>query len=422
MNNFYNYFHKNPEIGGEEKKTAEKISNYLSDIGVEILGDKIGGEGIVALIKGNIVDGPTIALRADMDALPIAEQAKENGLPVSDVPGMMHACGHDIHTSGLLGAAKILKSLSDEKQLNGNVLLIFQSNEEKAKIKKDGAVAIIRFLEEQGIRKNIDTFFGLHVAGFVERGTVIIKDGIQMASANTVKIKLEGAGGHQMDIRTLPDIDAMMSALKLELSDLFEPLYESGEAMIESVKTDYPAGPPNILPKYAEKTFVIRISSANYKEINKDVLSQIDSKAQEVVDRYIKKSESMAEKKGVVRPAGQMEVKISISQEGPGYRPVVHRDANLIKMTELIGQKSLDNFKLVNKSIPASEDFSFYLENFRGKEIPGVYVSVGGANLKKGFPPTMNHASNFQVDPNVVSDVAKFHSIFALSAIEKFKK
>src|SRR3989344_9201389 len=63
MNNFYNYFHKNPEIGGEEKKTAEKISNYLSDIGVEILGDKIGGEGIVALIKGNIVDGPTIALR-----------------------------------------------------------------------------------------------------------------------------------------------------------------------------------------------------------------------------------------------------------------------------------------------------------------------------------------------------------------------
>ena len=174
-------FHKYPELSFKEFRTAEKISSYLSDFNIPHK-TKIGKTGVVADL--DFGDGPTIALRADMDALPIQETGDLDYK--SDNPGVMHACGHDGHMAILLGVANIL---SNYKKLNkGKVRLIFQPAEEGG----GGA----KYMIKDGCLEGVNEIYGLHLWNYQPIGEVGIKDGPIMAAADIFDITVKGKGGH----------------------------------------------------------------------------------------------------------------------------------------------------------------------------------------------------------------------------------
>ena len=174
--------HKHPELGFEVHRTAELVSKHLNKLGFDV-SSGIGKTGVVGDLIGNN-DGPTIGLRADMDALPIQE--------TSDVPycsvneGVMHACGHDGHTAMLLGAATVLKQLQDK--LNGNVRFIFQPAEEG-----DGGA---RYMIEDGCLDNVNEIYGIHLWNYQKYGEVGVKEGPILAAADVFSITIKGVGGH----------------------------------------------------------------------------------------------------------------------------------------------------------------------------------------------------------------------------------
>jgi len=175
-------FHRHPELGLEEHRTGEKVVSYLKDCGLEV--SRLNRTGVVGLLRG-ARPGPTLLLRADMDALPIQE---ENDLPYKSInPGVMHACGHDAHTAMLLVAARILTSL--KQQLPGNIKFVFEPNEENV-----GALAMI----EEGLLENprVDACLGLHIWTPLQSGQIGITEGPVMAGMEHFKLVVKGRGGH----------------------------------------------------------------------------------------------------------------------------------------------------------------------------------------------------------------------------------
>ena len=177
--------HKHPELSFQEENTATLVENYLSGLGLKP--NRIGKTGVWAMIKGNGKTSKTIALRADLDALPIQEINQKDYASV--VPGVMHACGHDVHAASLMGAAKILTQIQSE--LDGNIKLIFQPGEEKL---PGGASILIK----EGVLDNpkVDAIIGQHVMPFINTGNVGFRKGLYMASTDEIYITVNGKGGH----------------------------------------------------------------------------------------------------------------------------------------------------------------------------------------------------------------------------------
>ena len=181
------HFHQHPELGFKEVDTAKYIVDYLSALGLEIQCG-VAGTGVVALLKGKSA-GKTIALRADMDALPITEQS---GAPyASQNPGVMHACGHDAHMAGLLGAAKVLSGMKD--QLKGQVKFIFQPAEEGP----GGAKPMI----EAGVMEGVDAIVGCHVWYELPIGTIGFKHGPAQACLDAIDVTIKGKGRDRKSTR-----------------------------------------------------------------------------------------------------------------------------------------------------------------------------------------------------------------------------
>jgi amidohydrolase len=175
-------FHRHPELGLSEHRTSEKVASYLSNCGLEV--QRMNRTGVVGLLRG-VQPGPTLLLRADMDALPIQE---ENDLPFKSInPGVMHACGHDAHTAMLLVAAKILAGL--KQRMPGNIKFVFEPNEENV-----GALAMI----EEGLLENprVDACMGLHIWTPLQSGQIGITDGPVMAGMEHFNLIIKGRGGH----------------------------------------------------------------------------------------------------------------------------------------------------------------------------------------------------------------------------------
>ena len=184
--NHYKHLHRNPELSFQEKETSAYIQKHLNEWGIQYK-DKIGGFGILAWIEGKNPTSKTIALRADMDALPIDEQNEIDFK--SSKEGIMHACGHDAHTSSLLTSVKIISELKSE--FEGTILFIFQPGEEKH---PGGASLMLK----DGIFNDHkpDMIIGQHVYVDYNVGTVGFESGVIMASADEVHIKIKGKGGH----------------------------------------------------------------------------------------------------------------------------------------------------------------------------------------------------------------------------------
>ncbi|MFF0827462.1 amidohydrolase [Brevibacillus sp. NPDC003359] len=175
--------HMYPELSFQEENTAKKVADKLASFGIEVQ-TGVGGMGVVGLLRGG-KPGKTVALRADFDALPIQD---EKEVPYkSRIPGVMHACGHDIHTSGLLGVAQVLSEFRDE--LPGNVVFLHQFAEE---LPPGGAKAMV----EAGCLEGVDVVYGAHVASELPVGTVGIGHGYITAAADSFEIVLYGKGGH----------------------------------------------------------------------------------------------------------------------------------------------------------------------------------------------------------------------------------
>lgn len=214
------HFHQHPEKSMEERETTAFIMARLNEIGIPHR--KLSPSGVVAEIAGGR-PGKTVALRADMDALTIQE---ETGLPfASEAEGLMHACGHDLHMAGLLGAAKLL--WQERQNLDGNVRLIFQPGEEVGK----GAKAVI----EQGGMEGVDMVFGMHNMPSLPAGTVAGSVGPVFSAADFFKITIQGKAGHGATPEDAIDATVAASALVMNLQPLVSREISSLESLVITV-------------------------------------------------------------------------------------------------------------------------------------------------------------------------------------------
>ncbi len=214
------HFHQHPEKSMEERETTAFIMARLNEIGIPHR--KLSPSGVVAEIAGGR-PGKTVALRADMDALTIQE---ETGLPfASEAEGLMHACGHDLHMAGLLGAAKLL--WQERQSLGGNVRLIFQPGEEVGK----GAKAVI----EQGGMEGVDMVFGMHNMPSLPAGTVAGSVGPVFSAADYFKITIQGKAGHGATPEDAIDATVAASALVMNLQPLVSREISSLESLVITV-------------------------------------------------------------------------------------------------------------------------------------------------------------------------------------------
>lgn len=412
MKENYIDFHQHPELGGEEFETAKKVEAYLKSLDIEIVGTNIGveydrqgkkspggGTGIVAIIRGS-GEGKSVLLRADMDALPIQENPN-NPYP-SKNPGVSHACGHDAHTAGLMGAAKILKERADAGRLKGDVILLFQPSEEKAYQKESGAIQMVRFLEEKRLRENAGAVFGLHVYTDLERGEINLKEGMQWGSSGELDIVLKADGGHVMNAYEIPNIKEVDAAITVELGKLFKERskVEEGGALIASTGTDFSVGGYNIVRSESTATWVVRITSPEYKKMSNEIYEEINAVVKQEVEKHLK------DRKGTI------DVEINRRH---GYRPGVHRDANLVKLAEQTIKQTVANATIKGEIFKGGEDFAFYLEKFRDKQIDGIFMMIGAANTEKRIKKGPHHTPNFQIDTEVLTELAATHSSFVMN-------
>jgi len=345
-------FHMHPELKYEEERTSRIVEEHLRQWGYRI---KRVGTGIIA----DIGEGEkTIALRADMDALPVQE---ENDVPYrSKVPGKMHACGHDAHTAMLLGAAKIISEHVEE--FGGRVRLVFQPAEEGG----NGAVKMI----EGGALEGVNAIFGFHVWIGLPSGVIGIRDGPFLAGAGIFSGRLLGKGGHgaapHMSLDPVPALAELILAYQTIISRNLDPI-ETGVVSVTSVH----AGTAfNVIPETAEFKGTFRFFKP------------------EVGDMIKKRMDEIAA--GVSR-AHNLKYELNVEELTP---PTIN-DKEMADFAREVAEKYGFKYGDVQPSMGA-EDFSFYLQ-----KVPGAFLALGIYNEEKGivYP---HHHPRFDVDEDVL--------------------
>ncbi len=261
----YRHLHSNPELSFEEKETAEYVKAALNQIGIPFR-EKIGGYGILGRIVGERTGQKVIALRADMDALPIVES---NNLPFkSKNSGVMHACGHDTHTASLLGAAKILHGMKSE--FGGTVLLVFQPGEEKhpggaSLMLKDGVFDIIK----------PDLIVGQHAYVDYPVGTVGFQEGIIMASADEIHIKIKGKGGHGALPHLLNDTVLAASQVIVSMQQIVSRRSNPFKPMVITFGKFIADGATNVIPNEVTLAGTFRCMDEQERAKMKPIIREI---------------------------------------------------------------------------------------------------------------------------------------------------
>ena len=352
------HIHAHPELSFDEHKTAALVAEFLTKSNIEHE-TGVAKTGVVALIKGKKGGKKTIALRADMDALPIMEL---NDLPYkSKHPGVMHACGHDLHTSSLLGAAKILSAMS--KDLNGNVKLIFQPSEEKY---PGGAKVMI----EKGVLKNPEpaAIFGQHVFPELEVGKVGFKTGKYMASTDEIYLTVKGKGGHGAIPHKNIDPVLIASHIVTGLQQIVSRNANPAMPTVLSFGRFMAEGQTNIIPDEVKLAGIMRTFDEAWRAEMKDRIK------------------TMA--KGIAKSMGaQCDVKIDT-----GY-PFVVNDENLTLRAIDFARQYMGEENIVNLELrTTAEDFAYF-----SQVIPGCFYRLGTRNEKKGITSNL-HTATFNVD------------------------
>ncbi|NVK40312.1 MAG: amidohydrolase [Oceanospirillaceae bacterium] len=358
--------HQHPELGNRETRTAELVTEHLKALGIEVR-TGIAHTGVVGILRG-AEDGPVVALRADMDALPVTEAVDlpfaskvattYNGNEV----GVAHACGHDAHTAILMGAAEVLAQMKDE--IKGTVMFIFQPAEEGA---PDGEEGGAKMMLKEGLFAALkpDAVFGLHVMP-KQVGTIEVRERGVMASSDTFKIKVTGKQTHGGMPWNGVDPIVLSSQIVLGLQTITSRRVDLTKSpAVISVGAINGGVRQNIVPSEVEMIGTIRV-------LDPDIREQVH----QLMERTVK---SIAESGG-----GSAELTITA-----GYA-VTYNDPELTRRM----MPSLEKVADVKEALPITpaEDFSFYAQ-----EVPGMYFFLGAApdNPEDIYP---NHSPKFQVN------------------------
>jgi amidohydrolase len=364
------HLHRYPELSHEEFETTAYIRTVLEEAGIRIATQFALKTGLIADI-GGLHGGPVIALRADIDALPIQE---ETGLPfASQFPGKMHACGHDFHTAAILGAAFLLKE--KERELPGTVRLVFQPAEEKAA----GAGNVLQSGALEGVR----AIYGMHNKPDLPVGTIGIKSGPLMAAADGFVVELEGVGSHaavpEASVDPIVAAAHAVTALQTIVSRNVSPL----DSAVISVTRLNSGSAWNVIPEKA-------VLDGTVRTFDEEVRARVIERFSEVVN-------------GVAAAYG---TKASLRWiQGP---PPVHNDGELAEAARRTAER-LGISVVTPKPSPAGEDFAFYQ-----KRIPGFFAFMGTSGPKEWHHPA------FDVDERALPVSASFFAELAIAELERF--
>lgn len=373
--NFRRDLHENPELSGQEFKTQEKIMKELDKLGIPYR--KAGNASIIATLKGG-KSGKTIALRGDIDALPVKEET--NVEFESKTPGVMHACGHDAHASMLLGAAKILSEMRDE--IPGEIRFFFQEGEETF----SGAKKII----EAGGMDGVDACFGMHGMPELETGYVNIQPGYRMAGCDTIYVKFEGVSGHGSVPHLAKDTIHPACTFVTNLQGIVTKNINAQEPIVISVGKFVGGTKANIVAKYTEIDISMRYFNPQVREI-----------AHEAIKRHAK----------AIADAYELKADVRIEESALS----LYNDDELALLADRSATKVFGEGK--NRTLPkymGSEDMPFYFQLAKG-----VYAFMGYRNEEKEaiyFP----HHEKFKIDEDYMKYGTALHVQFALDFLNKW--
>jgi carboxypeptidase Ss1 len=354
--------HQNPELAYKEKATAKLVADKLKNLGLRVK-TGIGGTGVMAVLQGPR-SGKVVALRADMDALPIEELADIDFK--SRIKGVMHACGHDSHVAMLLGAARLLVNSKDE--LAGTVKFLFQPAEENGG--RGGAKPMI----QAGVMANpkVDYVFGLHIDNDLNSGTLGFRGGPIMASPDTFEIKVIGRGGHGAYPHEAVDPVYIAAQVIIALQGVSGRMIDPIQPFVITIGSVHSGTKENIIPDQA---------------ILQGTLRTLDEKT-----RKLAKTKIAEVAKGVSKAFG---AKAEVDFEKDAY-PVTVNDMHVTEQAMKIIKKIPRTKVIVREPIMGGEDFSRFLH-----EAPGTFYFLGTHNPAKGCVHP-NHSPRFKVDEDVL--------------------
>ncbi len=356
------YLHQHPELSFQEFETAKFIARVLDEYQISYTAG-VAKTGIVALIEGNNANSRCIALRGDMDALPIVE---ENTFDfASNNKGVMHACGHDFHSTNLLGAAIILSSIKE--QFEGTVKFIFQPAEEKI---PSGAPAMIA----EGVLDNpkVDAILGMHVSPELPTGTFGFRSGQFMASADEIYLTVKGKGGHAAFPNNLVDPVLTAAQILVNLQQVVSRKKSPFDAAVLSFGKVEAHGATNIIPNEVKIAGTLRAMNEEFRFEAHDWITKI--------------AKETAQASGA-----ECEVNIVV-----GY-PFLMNDEALTWRKQKLAVAYDEG--VIAKEIPArmgAEDFAYY-----SQKVPACFIRIGTGNKEKGTTNGL-HTSNFNVDEDAL--------------------
>lgn len=367
--------HMNPELSHHEVKTPEKIASFLRELGLEVR-TEVGGRGVVGKLVGG-KPGSTVALRADFDALPIKD---EKDVPYrSQVDGVMHACGHDVHTSGLLHVAKVLSEHREE--LPGTIVFIHQFAEE---VIPGGA----KFMVGDGCLDGVDAVFGAHVSSTDPPGFVGYREGPVMANGDTFEITIHGKGGHAANPHLAVDPLAIGGQVMTSLQQIASRQTDPLKSAVVTVASFNGGDSFNVIPDTANIRGTVRT---------------FEPEVRDLVEKSIKSiAESTCEGLGARAEVEYVR----------GY-PAVVNDPEETKRLRRVAESIYgeDNVAEIPPMM-GMEDFAYYV-----KEKPGSFVWVGGAmpDEKDVYP---HHHPKFDVDEEAMLYIGRLFIATVLDYME----
>ena len=355
------HLHAHPELSYQEYETSKFVQQRLTDLGIPF--EVKATTGVVGLIRGKNPDSRIIALRADMDALPIKE---ENDIPYkSKNEGVMHACGHDVHTTCLLGAAKILKELSNEWE--GTIKLIFQPGEEK---NPGGASLMIK----DGVLENPkpEAILALHVNTILEVGELSFRGGKVMASADELYFTIKGKGGHAASPQLIVDPILISSHLIVALQQLISRNNNPFNPSVLSITAFNGGNTTNVIPNEVKLMGTFRAMDESWRFKAHDLMRKL--------------THDLVQSMG-----GEAELHIDV-----GY-PCVMNNERLTAAAMALAETYMGNEKVSETELRmGAEDFGYYAQ-----VVPACFFRLGTMNKAKGITAGV-HTPVFNIDESAI--------------------
>ena len=370
------YLHEHPELSEKEEKTTEYIVKELKDLGLEPRRFE-NCYGCYVDIKGN-KPGKIVALRADIDALPIKE---ETGLEFASQNGCMHACGHDTHMAMLLGAVKMLNDVKSE--INGTVRAIFQPSEETA----TGAQAAIK----EGVLEGVSAIYGSHIWGNFDAPLVSVESGKRMASCSSFKIEIEGRTAHGSAPNLGVDAIVVAASVIMNLQTYVSRNNDPLNPLVLTIGTIEGGSRFNVIPGKVTMEGTVRAFDSD--------LDRIPNAMRRIID-------GTAETFGAKAKLDFKWMTIPVINDNEELNTIAQ---NAVK--KLYGEDGLGHLD----TMMGSEDFSFYM----GK-VPGVFSFLGSRDTEKGYIYT-NHQEQYTVDEGLLKRGAAVYAQFAFDYLEENK-